>query len=65
MGQPLRMDNINAPTVFSGPTSHAATHGQAARMGYRELVQKKNNLEAELRALGTVLDSVCWHPTQS
>jgi hypothetical protein len=61
MGQPLRMNNLHAPTVPSGPTSHAATNGHAARMDYPELVQKKDNLEAELKALGAVLDSVCQH----
>lgn len=51
------MENIHAPTVPSGPTTNAATNGHSARLAYPQLVQKKDNLEAELKALGSVLDS--------
>ncbi|KAK5990900.1 26S proteasome non-ATPase regulatory subunit 9 [Cladobotryum mycophilum] len=52
------MDNLHAPTVPSGPTSNAAsTNGVAGQLSFAELQQKKDNLEAELKALGSVLDS--------
>jgi 26S proteasome non-ATPase regulatory subunit 9 len=51
------MSNIHAPTVPSGPTSRAVTNGHAAQMSYPELLRKKEDLEAELKALGGVLDS--------
>jgi 26S proteasome non-ATPase regulatory subunit 9 len=55
----LRMDDIHAPTVASGPTSHAHTNGTEKEPTFQELVARKENLEAELDALGSVLDSVC------
>ncbi|KAI0515268.1 hypothetical protein F5B22DRAFT_194862 [Xylaria bambusicola] len=57
MGLPLRMDNIHAPTIPSGPTSRPITNGNAKQLSFAELQQKKNNMEAELKALGGVLDS--------
>lgn len=54
----LRMDNLHAPTVASGPTSHAQTNGTATEPTFQELVAQKENLEAELSALGSVLESV-------
>lgn len=59
MGLPLRMNNMHAPTVPSGPASTAATtNGHAGRSSFAELQQRKDDLEAELKALGGVLDSV-------
>lgn len=55
----LRMDDIHAPTVASGPTSHAQTNGTDKEPTFQELITQKENLEAELSALGSVLDSVC------
>ncbi|KAI1839946.1 hypothetical protein JX265_008932 [Neoarthrinium moseri] len=51
------MDNIHAPTVPSGPSSRPITNGNAKHLSFAELSQKKENLEAELKALGGVLDS--------
>lgn len=59
MGLPLRMNNLHAPTVPSGPTTARATNGGAAHLSFAELQHKKENTEAELRALSSVLDSVC------
>lgn len=59
MGLPLKMDTLHAPTVPSGLSSTAAaTNGRAGQMSFAELQHKKDNLEAELKALGGVLDSV-------
>ncbi|KAI0817681.1 hypothetical protein GGR55DRAFT_31227 [Xylaria sp. FL0064] len=57
MGLPLRMDTIHAPTIPSGPTSHPHTNGNSKQLSFAELQQKKDNMEAELKALGGVLDS--------
>ncbi|GAW16011.1 hypothetical protein ANO14919_054330 [Xylariales sp. No.14919] len=57
MGLPLRMDNLHAPTVPSGPSSRPLTNGNAKQLSFAELSQKKDNMEAELKALGGVLDS--------
>ncbi|KAI0442470.1 hypothetical protein F4803DRAFT_519097 [Xylaria telfairii] len=57
MGLPLRMDNIHAPTVPSGPSSRPVVNGSVTQLSFAELQQKKDNLEAELKALGGVLDS--------
>jgi 26S proteasome non-ATPase regulatory subunit 9 len=54
------MENLHAPTVPSGPTSGPATDGNlTAGLSFAQLQAKKDNLEAELRALSTVLESVC------
>lgn len=60
MGLPLRMENLHAPTVPSGPTSGPAnTNGiQMADLTFSQLQAKKDNIEAEMRALSSVLDSV-------
>lgn len=58
MGLPLRMNNLHAPTVPSGPTTARATNGGAAHLTFAELQRKKENMEAELKALSSVLDSV-------
>ncbi|KAI8632326.1 hypothetical protein F5Y19DRAFT_420650 [Xylariaceae sp. FL1651] len=54
---PSVMDNIHAPTVPSGPSSRPVTNGNARQLSFAELQQKKDNMEAELKALGGVLDS--------
>lgn len=54
----LRMDDLHAPTVGSGPTSQAASNSQGSKKSFQELITQKQNLEAELSALGSVLDSV-------
>jgi 26S proteasome non-ATPase regulatory subunit 9 len=54
------MENLHAPTVPSGPTSGpAATNGtQTSGLTFPQLQARKDNIEAELRALGSVLESV-------
>lgn len=52
------MNNVHAPTIPSGPTTAPAQDGQSIQRTMAELQQKKANMEAELRALGGVLDSV-------
>jgi hypothetical protein len=54
------MENIHAPTVPSGPTSGSAnTNGlQTSGLTLAQLQAKKNNIESEIRALSSVLDSV-------
>ena len=54
----IRMDDIHTPTVTSGPTSQATTNGTTKNKSLQELMAQKANLEAELSALGSVLDSV-------
>ncbi|EXF83209.1 26S proteasome non-ATPase regulatory subunit 9 [Colletotrichum fioriniae PJ7] len=51
------MDNIHAPTVPSGPASITSMNGDFGRLSFAELQKKKENMEAELKALGAVLDS--------
>lgn len=57
MGLPLRMDNIHAPTVPSGPLARPLANGNGAQLSFAELSVKKDNMEAELKALSGVLDS--------
>lgn len=53
------MNNLHAPTVPSGPTSGPQGDRSALdRLSLMELISKKDNVEAELKALGSVLDSV-------
>ncbi|KAI1128378.1 hypothetical protein F5Y10DRAFT_175746 [Nemania abortiva] len=51
------MDTLHAPTVPSGPSSRPLANGNAKQLSFAELQQKKENMEAELKALGGVLDS--------
>jgi len=52
------MDDIHAPTVSSGPTSGGYTNGvPKAQLSLQELMAEKDRVEAELKALGQVLDS--------
>ena len=53
------MDNIHAPTVSSGPTSSGHSNGiPKEQLSLQELMAEKDRVEAELKALGQVLDSV-------
>ncbi|KAI1661323.1 hypothetical protein F4813DRAFT_347196 [Daldinia decipiens] len=64
MGLPLRMDNIHAPTVPAGPSSRPLANGNAKHLSFAELQAKKDDMEAELKALSSVLDSVSGrHPS--
>lgn len=55
----LRMDDLHAPTVASGPTSAGYSNGVPAnQLSLQELIAEKDRVEAELKALGQVLDSV-------
>lgn len=54
----FRMDHIHAPTVGSGPTTQATSNGDEKQLSLQELIAQKENMEAELSALGSVLDSV-------
>lgn len=54
----LRMDDIHAPTIASGPTSQPTANGTTKKQTLQELSAQKENLEAELSALSSVLDSV-------
>lgn len=51
------MDNIHALTVPSGPSSRPLANGNTKQLSFAELSQKKDDTEAELKALGGVLDS--------
>ncbi|KAM3556689.1 hypothetical protein MY1884_004918 [Beauveria asiatica] len=51
------MNNLHAPTVPAGPTSIPSTNGTSSHLSFAELQQKKDDVEAELRALSGVLDS--------
>ncbi|KAH9221677.1 26S proteasome non-ATPase-like protein regulatory subunit 9 [Leptodontidium sp. 2 PMI_412] len=52
------MENLHAPTIPSGPTSGPARNGtHTSGLTLAQLQAKKDNLEAEIRALGGVLDS--------
>ena len=55
----LRMDDLHAPTVGSGPTSSGYSNGvPKEQLSLQELIAEKDRLEEELKALGQVLDSV-------
>jgi 26S proteasome non-ATPase regulatory subunit 9 len=54
----LRMDDIHDPTlVRSGPTSQSYGSSAQPKQTLKQLIEQKENLEAELSALGAVLDS--------
>ena len=60
------MNNLHAPTVPSGATSGPQGDRSALdRLSLMELISKKDNLEAELKALGAVLDSVSCSASNS
>ncbi|KAH7359092.1 hypothetical protein B0T11DRAFT_228759 [Plectosphaerella cucumerina] len=50
------MNNIHAPTVPSG-SSTSTPSSNLDRLSFQQLQQKKDDIEAELQALGSVLDS--------
>jgi 26S proteasome non-ATPase regulatory subunit 9 len=50
--------NLHAPTVPSGPTSGPGGVLRTDGLTLAELHAKKTSMETELRALGSVLDSV-------
>ncbi|RKF76018.1 26S proteasome non-ATPase regulatory subunit 9 [Golovinomyces cichoracearum] len=54
-----KMHNLHAPTIFSGQTSSTKNVSRIPNEGLTlaQLQATKENLEAELRALGSVLDS--------
>lgn len=52
------MDDLHAPTIPSGPSSQPTTNGTTKKQSLQELSAQKENLEAELSALGSVLESV-------
>lgn len=54
----FRMDDLHAPTVASGPSSQPTTNGIAKKQSLQDLIAQKENMEAELSALGSVLESV-------
>ncbi|KAI9794523.1 MAG: putative 26S proteasome regulatory subunit [Candelina submexicana] len=55
----LRMDDIHAPTVSSGPRAggQASAISRHDKKPLMELVAEKDRVESELRALSSVLDS--------
>lgn len=59
MGFRMDPDDIHAPTVGSGPTSRPAANGEEKQASLPEIIAQKENIEAELSALSSVLDSVC------
>lgn len=52
------MENLHAPTIPSGPTSAPGAGIRTEGLTLPDLQAKKDNMEAELRALGSVLESV-------
>ena len=55
----LRMDDLHTPTVPSGPTTRLqGNDAGTSRLSLVDLIDRKDRLEEELKALGSVLDSV-------
>ena len=56
----IRMDSIHAPTVEAGPTSGPSRSNgvDSNTASLFELMAEKDRVEAEIKALGEVLDSV-------
>lgn len=56
----LSMDNIHNPSVPSGPTTSEGTSKAVGqdKLSLMDLIAKKEQVEAELSALSSVLDSV-------
>jgi 26S proteasome non-ATPase regulatory subunit 9 len=54
------MDDIHAPTVASGPTSdpRSADEKYSKKLSLLDLIAQRDRVEGELKALGSVLDSV-------
>ncbi|KAH8603062.1 26S proteasome non-ATPase regulatory subunit 9 [Bisporella sp. PMI_857] len=52
------MENLHAPTVPSGPITGPSTNGvHVNAQSFGQLQAKKDNIEAEIKALSSVLDS--------
>ncbi|KAF7563512.1 hypothetical protein G7046_g631 [Stylonectria norvegica] len=51
------MENLHAPTVPSGETSAPQRNGNKGQVSFAQLQRQKDDVEAELKALGSVLDS--------
>jgi len=51
------MDDLHAPSIAAGLSG--ASNGVQDEMPLRDLVAEKDRVEAELKALGSVLASVC------
>lgn len=55
----LPMDDLHTPTVPSGPTTTLQGNDAGlSNLSLMELIDKRDRLEEELKALGSVLDSV-------
>lgn len=54
----LPMNNLHAPTVASGPTSHGPLNGDTKTASLFELMDQRDRVQSEISALGAVLDSV-------
>ncbi len=55
----LRMDDLHTPTVPSGPTTRLQGNDAGiSRLSLLDLIDRKEGLEEELKALGSVLDTV-------
>jgi 26S proteasome regulatory subunit N4 len=55
----LPMDDLHTPTVPSGPTSQLQSNDATlSKLSLMELIDRRDRLEEELKALGSVLDSV-------
>lgn len=55
----LPMDDLHTPTVPSGPTTRLQGNNTTdAKLSLMELIDRRGHLEEELKALGSVLDSV-------
>lgn len=60
------MDDIHTPSVYSGPTSSNSTNGASREdLSLDQLMKEKARLESELKALGSVLESVQFLPNKS
>ncbi len=57
----LPMDDIHTPTVPSGPATTQASQNRNSAGGtsLQDLIAEKTRAEEELKALSSVLDSVC------
>lgn len=54
----LRMDDLHAPTVPTGPTTTSSNGVSKDNLSLTELIAEKDRVELELKALSSVLDSV-------
>lgn len=52
------MDDLHTPTVASGPVSNGYSNGDSGTKSLQELMAQRDAIQAELQALGSVLDSV-------